>query len=90
MNYWPVEVTNLSELSAPLTNLIEHLYITGKSTAKEFYGAHGWVVHHNSDLWALSNPVGNLGNGRSEMGELVDGCQLAEPAPVGALFIYTG
>jgi alpha-L-fucosidase 2 len=63
MNYWPVEVTNLSELSAPLTNLIEHLYITGKSTAKEFYGAQGWVVHHNSDLWALSNPVGNLGTG---------------------------
>ena len=63
MNYWPVEVCNLSELSQPLTNLIEHLYVTGKATAKEFYGAHGWVVHHNSDIWALSNPVGNLGMG---------------------------
>ena len=63
MNYWPVEVCNLSELSQPLSNLIEHLYITGQATAKEFYGAHGWVVHHNSDIWALSNPVGDLGKG---------------------------
>ena len=63
MNYWPVEVCNLSELSQPLTNLIEHLYVTGKVTANEFYGARGWVVHHNSDIWALSNPVGNLGGG---------------------------
>src|SRR5450432_194072 len=63
MNYWPVEVCNLSELSQPLTNLIEHLYVTGKVTANEFYQSHGWVVHHNSDIWALSNPVGNLGTG---------------------------
>src|SRR5450432_4248240 len=63
MNYWPVESANLSELNQPLTNLIEHLYITGKRTAMEFYGAHGWVVHHNSDIWAISNPVGDLGTG---------------------------
>lgn len=63
MNYWPVEVCNLSELSQPLNNLIEHLYVTGQATAKEFYNAHGWVVHHNSDIWALSNPVGDLGQG---------------------------
>ena len=63
MNYWPSEECNLSELHQPLLNFIEHLYKTGQATAKEFYGANGWVVHHNSDIWALSNPVGNMGGG---------------------------
>ncbi len=63
MNYWPVEVCNLSELHQPLIGLINNLYVTGKSTAREFYNAGGWVVHHNSDIWALSNPVGDIGNG---------------------------
>ncbi|CAN5605077.1 glycoside hydrolase family 95 protein [soil metagenome] len=63
MNYWPSEVTNLSELHQPMFDLIEHLSVTGATTAKEFYGMHGWVVHHNSDIWALSNPVGDKGKG---------------------------
>ena len=63
MNYWPAEITNLSELHAPLLDWIQSLAITGKTTAKEFYGARGWVAHHNSDLWALSNAVGDKGNG---------------------------
>ncbi|MEO8414806.1 MAG: glycoside hydrolase family 95 protein [Ginsengibacter sp.] len=63
MNYWPAEETNLSEMAEPLFGLIENLAVTGKRTAKEFYNLNGWVVHHNSDIWALSNPVGDLGNG---------------------------
>ncbi|NNV57128.1 glycoside hydrolase family 95 protein [Limnovirga soli] len=63
MNYWPAEVCNLSELHQPLINLIKHIAVTGAVTAKEFYGADGWVAHHNSDIWALSNPVGDLGKG---------------------------
>ena len=63
MNYWPSETTNLSELHQPLFDLIEHLSITGAATAKEFYGMKGWVVHHNADIWALSNPVGDKGKG---------------------------
>lgn len=63
MNYWPAETANLSEMHEPLFNLIENLSVTGKKTAKEFYQLDGWVVHHNSDIWALSNPVGDLGNG---------------------------
>ncbi|AMR34663.1 alpha-L-fucosidase [Mucilaginibacter sp. PAMC 26640] len=59
MNYWPAETTNLSELHQPLLNLTAELAITGKQTAKEFYGLNGWVVHHNSDIWAMSNPVGD-------------------------------
>ncbi|HEY5368582.1 MAG TPA: glycoside hydrolase family 95 protein, partial [Hanamia sp.] len=63
MNYWPAEETNLSEMAEPLFGLIENLAVTGKRTAREFYNLDGWVVHHNSDIWALSNPVGDLGNG---------------------------
>ena len=58
MNYWPAEVTNLSEMHYPLFDLIKELSITGKQTAKQFYNMRGWVAHHNSDIWAASNPVG--------------------------------
>ncbi len=64
MNYWPVESTNLSELHQPLFDLLKNLSITGKHTAKEFYNINnGWVVNHNSDIWAMSNPVGDIGKG---------------------------
>ena len=63
MNYWPVESTNLSEMHRPLFDLIKNLSVTGAATAKEYYRAKGWVVHHNTDIWAMSNPVGDLGNG---------------------------
>ncbi|MCF0054870.1 glycosyl hydrolase family 95 catalytic domain-containing protein [Dyadobacter sp. CY356] len=57
MNYWMVETTNLSELHTPLLDIIKHMEVTGTETAKNFYNAKGWVVHHNSDIWATSNPV---------------------------------
>ena len=63
MNYWPVESANLSELFSPLYDLIKNLYVTGTETAKSYYHAEGWVLHHNSDIWAMSNPVGDLGKG---------------------------
>ena len=63
MNYWPAEVTNLSEMHAPLFDLIGEIATTGKTTAREFYNLDGWVAHHNSDIWALSNPVGDKGQG---------------------------
>jgi alpha-L-fucosidase 2 len=63
MNYWPAEAGNLSEMTQPLFDLIKNLSITGKQTAKEFYKANGWVTHHNADIWALSNPVGDIGKG---------------------------
>ncbi|MEI6949067.1 glycoside hydrolase family 95 protein [Paraflavisolibacter sp. H34] len=63
MNYWPAEVTHLSELHQPLLRWIQDLAKTGRVTAKEFYNARGWVAHHNSDLWALSNAVGDRGAG---------------------------
>ena len=63
MNYWPAEETNLSEMQLPFINFIKHAAVTGTVTAKEFYHTRGWVVHHNSDIWALSNPVGDIGHG---------------------------
>jgi alpha-L-fucosidase 2 len=57
MNYWMVETANLSELHAPLIDLIGQIAVTGKETAKNFYGAKGWTLHHNSDIWATTNPV---------------------------------
>lgn len=63
MNYWPVEAANLGELFSPLDGLIRHLAVTGSETARSYYHLPGWVVHHNSDIWATSNPVGDLGAG---------------------------
>ncbi|MEO5683661.1 MAG: glycoside hydrolase family 95 protein [Chitinophagaceae bacterium] len=63
MNYWPAEPVNLSEMHLPLMEFIKGAAVTGAVTAKEFYHAKGWAVHHNSDIWALSNPVGDIGKG---------------------------
>ena len=63
MNYWPAEVTNLSEMHRPLFDLVKNISVTGAATAREFYNMNGWVAHHNSDIWAASNPVGNKGDG---------------------------
>ena len=57
MNYWPAEVTNLSECTAPLFHLIEDLAENGAETARLYYGAGGWVSHHNTDLWRGTAPV---------------------------------
>ncbi|WP_443938971.1 glycoside hydrolase family 95 protein [Pedobacter sp. MW01-1-1] len=58
MNYWPAEVCNLSELTEPLITQIKHMSINGTETAKNYYHAKGWAAHHNSDIWAQINPVG--------------------------------
>lgn len=62
-NYWLAESTNLSEMHLPFLQFIDNLATTGKITAKTFYNMPGWVTHHNSDIWAMSNPVGDFGNG---------------------------
>ena len=57
MNYWPVEVTNLSECHEPLMKMLEELSETGKETARTMYGCRGWVLHHNTDLWRCTGMV---------------------------------
>ena len=58
MNYWPAEMCNLSEMTEPLIEQIKRWAVNGKATAKNYYNMRGWAVHHNSDIWAQTNPVG--------------------------------
>jgi alpha-L-fucosidase 2 len=57
MNYWPAEVTNLSECHMPLFDMLKDLSESGAKTAKIYYNAGGWVAHHNTDLWRGTAPV---------------------------------
>lgn len=56
MNYWPVEITNLSELHHPLIAYINRLSVAGEETAATFYGADGWVAHMMSNPWLFTAP----------------------------------
>ncbi|MET0243026.1 MAG: glycoside hydrolase family 95 protein, partial [Flavitalea sp.] len=57
MNYWPAEKTNLSELHEPFLKMVNELSQTGRKTAKDMYGARGWVAHHNTDIWRTTGAV---------------------------------
>ena len=57
MNYWPAEVTHLSDNAQPLYSLIKDLSETGAKTAREMYGCRGWMAHHNTDIWRIAGPV---------------------------------
>lgn len=57
MNYWPAEKTNLSELHEPLLKMVKELSVTGVQTAKDMYGARGWMAHHNTDIWRATGAV---------------------------------
>ena len=57
MNYWPAEVTNLSECAQPLFAMLQDLSVTGAITARQLYDCRGWVAHHNTDLWRIAGPV---------------------------------
>lgn len=56
MNYWPSEVTNLSELSEPLFSHMKRMWPNGKAVARKMYGARGWMAHHNTDIWGDCAP----------------------------------
>ena len=57
MNYWPVESSNLSECAEPLIRLIREVSDQGAEVAREHYGAKGWVLHQNTDLWRVAAPM---------------------------------
>jgi len=63
MNYWPVEVTNLSECHEPLFSLLEEVAESGAKTAKTHYDCGGWVLHHNTDLWRGTAPINASNHG---------------------------
>jgi alpha-L-fucosidase 2 len=68
MNYWPAEICNLSELHLPLFELIENAREDGRRLAKNLYGARGFVVHHNTDLWGHAVPIDGVHAGLWPMG----------------------
>ena len=57
MNYWPAEPVALAECTQPLIDMVRDLAVTGARTAREMYGARGWVAHHNTDLWRATAPI---------------------------------
>ncbi|OYU93671.1 MAG: hypothetical protein CFE21_19565, partial [Bacteroidetes bacterium B1(2017)] len=57
MNYWPAEKTNLSELHEPFLKMVQELSVTGQKTAKDMYGARGWMAHHNTDIWRATGAI---------------------------------
>ena len=61
MNYWPVDVTNLPDLIEPLLKALEESAVSGARTAKDMYGARGWVMHHHMDIWRITVPVHGAG-----------------------------
>ena len=63
MNYWPAEVANLSDLTAPLFSLTKDVSRTGRESAQVMYGADGWVLHHNTDLWRVTGAIDKAPSG---------------------------
>ncbi len=63
MNYWLTEPTNLSECGEPLFDALLELAESGHSTAQKHYGAPGWVLHHNFDLWRGTAPINHANHG---------------------------
>ncbi|KAF3924832.1 hypothetical protein ABW21_db0203340 [Orbilia brochopaga] len=56
MNYWPANTANLEECEIPMFELIERMAKEGERTAREMYGCRGWCAHHNTDIFADTNP----------------------------------
>ena len=63
MNYWPAEVANIPETTEPLFRALEDVAQSGAAVAREHYGADGWVLHHNFDLWRGAAPINHANHG---------------------------
>lgn len=58
-NYWPAEAANLGEMHEPLLSFLEAVAVNGCRVARQYYGVRqGWCLAHNTDIWAMANPVG--------------------------------
>ena len=63
MNYWPAEPANLAECETPLFAALAELVESGREVAQKHYGARGWVLHHNFDLWRGTAPINASNHG---------------------------
>ena len=68
MNYWPAEITNLSECHEPFLKFINALRTNARKTAQEVYGCRGIVAHHTTDVWHFTEPIGKTQYGLWPMG----------------------
>jgi alpha-L-fucosidase 2 len=68
MNYWPVDVLNMGEMIQPLLDLIDAARPAGRQVAQTYYNAHGFVIHHNTDIWGDAVPIDGVGSGIWPMG----------------------
>ncbi|MDB5270721.1 MAG: glycoside hydrolase family 95 protein [Hymenobacter sp.] len=68
MNYWPAEITNLTEMHQPLFSMLKDLSVTGQQSARTMYGARGWMMHHNTDIWRITGQVDKPNYGLWPMG----------------------
>jgi len=57
MNYWPAEVANLAECAEPLFAMIKDLSVAAGETARTNWGARGWLLGHNTDIWRATAPI---------------------------------
>jgi alpha-L-fucosidase 2 len=84
MNYWPAEVTNLSDCHRPYLNFIGKLREPGRKTAKTTYNCRGWVAHHTTDVWHQTQLFGSPSWGMWPMGAAWSSTHLWEH------FLFTG
>lgn len=72
MNYWLAEPAGLSDTTLPLINLIDMVRTpssgTGTQVAQKYYGAGGFVIHHNTDLWGDAEAIDGIPSGIWPMG----------------------
>lgn len=68
MNYWPANLSNLSECQEPFFEFVNGLRKRGKITAREIYGCRGVVAHHTTDIWQFTDPIGKTGYGMWPLG----------------------
>ena len=84
MNYWPAEVTNLSECHEPFFDLVENLIPRGRKTARHVYNCRGFVAHHTTDAWWWTSPIGRAQYGMWVTGAAWSARRLWEH------YLYTG
>ncbi len=59
MNYWPAEVTNLSECAGPFFDFVEALAdVSGRRIARDFYGTRGFMAHYTTNAWLFTPDTG--------------------------------
>jgi len=73
MNYWAAEKTGLGDMNQPMIQQVVNMSKTGAEVAKNMFGCKGWASGHNSDIWAMTTPVGHLGKGDPQWANWVVG-----------------